>query len=174
MLVPTSPVPSALTRLPAGTGRDQGPPRRVFLPALVLALIAAPLTALGVLARQPGEQNGFAVVDGVKQTAEVGDVLAFGRLVGKGEEHHCELPDTTYGLSGTSPGEAIMALEVTGDCQLEVSSINSSKASSSRTERAPSRSATMHDHPDDSPQSASERTFETRGATIDTGADVFQ
>lgn len=140
----------------------QGSRHRVFLPALVLVLTAAPMTALGVLAQGAGDLKAFAVIAGVEQATFVGAVLARGRLVGKGGEQYCELPPTTYGLAGSSSGEAAIALEVTGDCRLVVSSID---VLSIGPDGAATGSAPMRGQPADSPQPAGVRTSETWGVT---------
>jgi len=161
MSASTSPAPSALTGSPVRIGRNQGPPpRRIFLPALVLVLVAAPPTALGVLAQQPGELSAFAVSGGAKRVTDVGAVIAWGRLMGKGKERYCELPDTTYGMSGTMSGEAVMTLKVTGDCRLVVSAID---ASPGQPGGAPSGLASMKADSADAPPPGGERTFQTSG-----------
>jgi len=62
------------------------------------------------------------VVDGVAQPTHIGAVVGQGQLVGTGENQYCELPDVTYGLSGSSNGQGSTTLQVTSDCQLVVSS----------------------------------------------------
>jgi hypothetical protein len=155
---------SALTLSPVQIHRRRGALACAAVLALVVAVVAMPNTAREVLTKAAGEQRAFAVVDGAEQPIRVGTVLGQGKLVGTGEEPYCELPETTYGLSGRSNGVGSISLQVTNDCQLVVSSIEDS---SRRRGTAASESDSMHDYPTDPSQPATVRTFVTRGPDDD-------
>lgn len=105
------------------------------------------------------------IVNGELRTAQIGDVLAQGTLVGQGADHYRELPETTHGLTGTSFGEASVTLQVTSDCRLVVSSIKD--ALSDRRGLTDTGSDSMRPDSAASSQGAGVRTFITTGADGD-------
>lgn len=94
-----------------------------IFPLIVLLMYGGPVIAH----HTPGDSSdvrAFAVIDGRKQTVQVGDVVAQGTLVDDGTHQYCDFPPTTYGLSGVSDGSATLSMQVTKDCQLVVREIS--------------------------------------------------
>lgn len=135
---------------------------------IIVVLIAAPLPTLEMVTAAMSKFQAFSVVEGDERPIRVGDVLASGRLVGTGEDQFCEMPDTTYGMTGSGAGQAAISLQLTSDCTLIVSSIDSNM---SAEKPLGSTSDTMKSYPDDPSDPQYVRTSETRGPDETKGQD---
>jgi hypothetical protein len=108
-----------------------------------------------------GKLRAFAVTDGTRRPIQVGDVVAHGTLVGSGADAYCEMPEASYGLAGSSEGQASITLQITTNCRLVVASIDSARNDPQATAFG---SDSMQPNPEDS---AGERTYETTGPDTD-------